>query len=63
MKDYYTDFLMSVLVWIVWGLFYEFGFRRSKDEFVRSLSKYNLLAWLGITEWMIYSLIMWRRAL
>jgi hypothetical protein len=62
MKDYFPDFVMSVLIWFSWGLFYEFMFRRSQNKYLRSLSKYSLLSWLCVTGWMIYNFIMWRRS-
>lgn len=62
MKDYYADFVMSVLVWFLWGLFYEFMFRRSKNNYLSSLSKYALFSWLCVAGWMIYNFVMWRRS-
>ncbi len=62
MKDYYPDFVMSVLVWFLWGLFYEFMFRRSKNAHLRSLSKYTLISWLCVAGWMIYNFVMWKRS-
>jgi hypothetical protein len=62
MTDYYLEFLSSALLWLVWGVFYLFGFRRAKSSYVRSLGKYNGAAWAGITAWMVYNLFMWRRS-
>jgi hypothetical protein len=62
MRDYFPDFVMSVLVWFLWGLFYEFMFRRSKNTYLRSLSNYTLISWLCVTGWMVYNLVMWRRS-
>jgi len=61
MRDYISDFLVSVVVWLCWGLFYEFMFRRSNDPQKRSIAPAAGLAWLCLTGWMIYSLVMWRR--
>lgn len=62
MRDYFSDFLVSTVLWVCWGLFYEFMFRRSEDAQKRSVAPYAGLSWLCITTWMIYSLVMWRRS-
>ena len=62
MRDYFSNFLISVVVWLCWGLFYEFMFRRSIDPQKRSVAPAAGLAWLGITGWMIYCLVMWKRS-
>jgi hypothetical protein len=61
MRDYFSEFLVSIVLWLCWGLFYEFMFRRSKDAQKRSVAPYARIGWLCITTWMIYSLVMWRR--
>jgi hypothetical protein len=61
MRDYFSGFLMSVVVWLCWGLFYEFMFRRANTPQKRSVAPVAGLAWLCITGWMIYNLVMWRR--
>ena len=60
MRDYLSNFLVSVVVWLSWGLFYEFMFRRSSDPKKRSVASAAGFGWLCITGWMIYSLVMWR---
>jgi len=49
------------LLWTIWGLFYLFGFRRAESAYIRSLRKYNGIAWIGITVWMIYCFVLWAR--
>ena len=61
MRDYFSDLLVSVVLWLCWGLFYEFMFRRSKDTQKKSVARYAGIVWLCITAWMIYSLVMWER--
>jgi len=61
-KDYYSNFVVSVLVFLLWGLFYEFMFRRSKNGRLRAQSKYTLISWLCVAGWMIYNFVMWRRS-
>ena len=61
MADYFSQFLISVVVWLCWGLFYEFMFRRSRDPEMRSVGKASGLVWICIGAWMIYNLIMWQR--
>lgn len=61
MADHFSDFLVSIVVWLCWGLFYEFMFRRSSEPQKRSVAHAAGLAWLCITGWMIYSLGMWLR--
>jgi len=60
-KDYFSEFIASALLWVVWGLLYFGGFRRSNNPYIQSISKYNGVAWLCITGWMIYELVMWLR--
>jgi hypothetical protein len=63
MPDYFSQFLISIVVWLCWGLFYEFMFRRSSNPQKRSVSKYAFTAWICIGAWVIYNLVMWRRFL
>ena len=61
MPDYFSLLLVSAVVWLCWGLFHEFMFRRSRDVQKRSVSWASGLGWLCITGWMIYNFVMWRR--
>ncbi len=61
MRDYYGYFLVSVVVWITSGLFFEFMFRRSKVPHLRSARWKAGVTWIIVTGWMIYNLVMWRR--
>jgi hypothetical protein len=61
MGDYFSQFLISVVLWLCCGLFYEFMFRRSRDPEMRSVGKATGLVWICNGAWMIYNLIMWRR--
>ena len=60
MYDYYEYFLISSVMWIVVGLFYEFMFRRSKDPYLHSLRWNVLIIWFAVTGWMVYNLVRWR---
>ena len=60
MPDYFSRFIFATVGSLVWGLFYEFMFRRSEDRYMRSLSKYTGIAWGALTVWTIYNFIMWR---
>ena len=61
MVDHFAQFLIGVVVWLSWGLFYEFMSRRSNDPKKRSVGKAAGLVWICIGAWMIYNLVMWQR--
>ena len=61
MRDHFSNFVISVVLWVCWGLFFEFLFRRSEDARKRSVAPAAGVMWLCITAWMVYSFVMWRR--
>ena len=62
MTDYFGKFLMSFVGFTVFGLLFEFGFRRSENPQMRSQAAASGL-WLCFAVWMAYNFFKWRVSL
>ena len=62
MPDYYGRFLFGTACTIMFGLFFEFMFRRSKNESTRSQGVFAGLFTVCWLIWTIYSFVRWRLA-